>query len=97
MEWGGNFDPERKIRISYLRARKMLLYRIADPGSGFNFEGLQHAAVSNAPDDPIAHMKVREEKGLRPGGLGILMTMSLVDELLYNEAQNEVVFVKYLE
>jgi hypothetical protein len=26
-----------------------------------------------------------------------LMTMSLVDELLYNEAQNEVVFVKYLE
>ena len=97
MEWGGNFDPERKIRISYLRAKKMLLYRIADPGSGFNFEGLQHAAVSNAPDDPIAHMKVREEKGLRPGGLGILMTMQLVDELLYNEAQNEVVFVKYLE
>jgi CheY-like chemotaxis protein len=97
MEWGGKFDPERKIRISYLRAKKMLLYRIADPGSGFNFEGLQHAAVSNAPDDPIGHMKVRQEKGLRPGGLGILMTMSLVDELLYNEAQNEVVFVKYLE
>jgi anti-sigma regulatory factor (Ser/Thr protein kinase) len=49
------------------------------------------------PDDPIGHMKVREEKGLRPGGLGILMTMSLVDELLYNEAQNEVVFIKYLD
>jgi CheY-like chemotaxis protein/anti-sigma regulatory factor (Ser/Thr protein kinase) len=97
MEWGGKFDPERKIRISYLRAKKMLLYRIADPGSGFNFDGLQHAAVSNPPDDPIGHMKIREEKGLRPGGLGILMTMSLVDELLYNEAQNEVVFVKYLE
>ena len=97
MEWGGKFDPERKIRISYLRAKKMLLYRIADPGSGFNFEGLQHAAVSNPPDDPIGHMKVREERGIRPGGLGILMTMSLVDELLYNEAQNEVVFVKYLE
>ena len=97
MEWGGKFDPNRKIRISYLRAKKMLLYRIADPGSGFNFEGLQHAAVSNPPDDPIGHMKIREEKGIRPGGLGILMTMSLVDELLYNEAQNEVVFVKYLE
>ena len=97
MEWGGKFDPERKIRISYLRSKKMLLYRIADPGSGFNFEGLQHAAVSNPPDNPIEHMRIREEKGIRPGGLGILMTMSLVDELLYNEAQNEVVFVKYLE
>ena len=97
MEWGGKFDPNRKIRISYLRAKKMLLYRIADPGSGFNFEGLKHAAVSNPPDNPIEHMMVREEKGIRPGGLGILMTMSLVDELLYNEAQNEVVFVKYLE
>lgn len=97
MEWGGHFDPNRKIRISYLRAKKMLLYRISDPGSGFNFDGLQHAAVSNPPDNPVEHMRVREEKGIRPGGLGILMTMSLVDELLYNEAQNEVVFVKYLE
>ncbi|MCU1311040.1 MAG: tcrA 2 [Candidatus Angelobacter sp.] len=97
IEWGGELDATRQVRISYLRARRMLLYRITDPGKGFNFEGLQHAAVSNPPDDPIGHMKVREEKGLRPGGLGILMTMSLVDELLYNEAQNEVVFIKYLD
>jgi CheY-like chemotaxis protein len=97
IEWGGELDATRQVRISYLRARRMLLYRISDPGKGFNFEGLQHAAISNSPDDPIGHMKVREEKGLRPGGLGILMTQSLVDELLYNEAQNEVVFVKYLD
>jgi CheY-like chemotaxis protein len=97
IEWGGQLDATRQVRISYLRAKRMLLYRITDPGKGFNFEGLQHAAVSNPPDDPIGHMKVREEKGIRPGGLGILMTMSLVDELLYNEAQNEVVFIKYLD
>jgi anti-sigma regulatory factor (Ser/Thr protein kinase) len=40
---------------------------------------------------------VRQEKGLRPGGFGLLMTRQLVDELLYNEAQNEVIFVKYLD
>ncbi|MCU1287343.1 MAG: tcrA 2 [Acidobacteriales bacterium] len=97
IEWGGELDANRQVRISYLRARRMLLYRITDPGKGFNFSGLQHAAISNPPDDPIRHMNVREEKGLRPGGLGILMTMSLVDELLYNEAQNEVVFIKYLD
>ena len=40
---------------------------------------------------------VREEQGLRPGGLGLMMTRSLVDELIYNEARNEVMFIKYLD
>jgi anti-sigma regulatory factor (Ser/Thr protein kinase) len=75
----------------------MLLYRIADPGQGFRFEGLAHSALANPPDRPTEHMAVREEKGLRPGGFGLLMTRQMVDELLYNEAQNEVVFVKYLD
>jgi hypothetical protein len=34
--------------------------------------------------------------GLRPGGLGLMMTRALVDELIYNEKRNEVVLVKYL-
>jgi CheY-like chemotaxis protein len=95
IEWGGKFDPSRKVRIAYLRLKKMLLYRIADPGMGFRLEELQHAAVTH-PDDPTAHIVAREEKGLRPGGFGILMAQSLVDELLYNESRNEVVLVKYL-
>ena len=97
IEWGGKLDPTRKVRISYLRARRMLLYRIADPGKGFNLDDLPHAAVSNPPDQPFGHAQVREEKGLRAGGFGILMIRAMVDELLYNEARNEVVFVKYLD
>lgn len=96
IEWGGRLDPSRKVRISYLRARRMLLYRIADPGPGFRFEGLGHAAIANPPDRPVNHALVREEQGLRPGGLGLLIAQSMADELLYNEAHNEVVFVKYL-
>jgi hypothetical protein len=42
-------------------------------------------------------MEVRESKGIRPGGFGILMVRAKVDELIYNEKQNEVVFVKYLD
>jgi len=42
-------------------------------------------------------MNPREEKGLRPGGFGIMISQAKVDELIYNEAQNEVVFVKYLD
>jgi DNA-binding response OmpR family regulator len=87
---------ERKVRISYLRAKRMLLYRIADPGPGFKMEGLTHAAIAH-PDDPIEHVNIREEKGMRPGGFGIMMVRGQVDELIYNEKQNEVMFVKYLD
>jgi DNA-binding response OmpR family regulator len=96
IEWGGKLDPKRKVRISCVRTKKMLLYKIADPGEGFDIEGLRHAAIAN-PDDPIGHLQVREEKGLRPGGFGLAMTRSLVDELIYNERRNEVIFVKYIE
>jgi len=97
IEWGGKLDPNRKVRISFVRAKRMLLYRIADPGEGFDIDRLRHAAISNPEDDPIRHVAVREENGLRPGGFGLAMTRSLVDELIYNEARNEVIFVKYLD
>lgn len=97
IEWGGKLDPTREVRVTYLRAKKMILYRIADPGEGFRFEELEHAAVSNEEDDPMGHMEPRLKKGIRPGGFGILMSQTLADELLYNEHHNEVVFVKYLD
>jgi CheY-like chemotaxis protein len=96
VEWGGHLDPNRKVRIAHVRSSRMLLYRVADPGPGFSFKGLTHAAVGQPADDPVAHMAVRDQLGIRPGGFGIAMTRSMADELIYNEAQNEVIFVKYL-
>jgi CheY-like chemotaxis protein/anti-sigma regulatory factor (Ser/Thr protein kinase) len=97
VEWGGQLDPSRQVRISCLRARRMLLYRIADPGEGFRLEDLPHAAIGKPSDQPFAHEVVRQEKGLRPGGFGLLLAQAMVDELIYNERRNEVVFVKYLD
>ena len=97
VEWGGKLDPSRTVRIACLRARRMLIYRIADPGPGFNIEELPHAAIGHPPGDPIAHMHVREAKGIRPGGFGLLTVRASVDELLHNEQRNEVVFIKYLD
>ena len=97
VEWGGRLDPSRKVRIAYLRARRMVLYRIADPGPGFRFEELTHAAVAYGPENRLDYVEARQEKGLRPGGFGILMAQTMVDELIYNEVHNEVVFVKYLD
>jgi CheY-like chemotaxis protein/anti-sigma regulatory factor (Ser/Thr protein kinase) len=97
IEWGGKLDPSRTVRIACLRAKRMLMYRIADPGPGFDIDQLPHAAIGQPADDPIAHMHVREAKGIRPGGFGLLTVRATVDELLYNEQRNEVVFIKYLD
>src|SRR5512133_2699865 len=97
VEWGGQLDPNRKVRIASVRSPRMLMFRIADPGPGFSFEKLTHAAIGHSESEPIAHMSVRETRGIRPGGFGIVMIKAAADELLYNEAQNEVIFVKYLD
>jgi CheY-like chemotaxis protein len=97
IEWGGKLDVNRRVRISYLRAKRMLLYRIADPGPGFKMADLDHAAITHQPDEPTKHDEVRQKMGLRPGGFGLLLAQANVDELLYNEARNEVVFVKYFD
>jgi len=59
IEWGGGLDPKRKVRIACIRARRMLLYRIQDPGPGFTPDNLPHAAISNDPDNPFAHAEIR--------------------------------------
>jgi two-component system, OmpR family, response regulator len=96
VEWGGKLDPNRKVRIAHVRSSRMLLYRVADPGPGFTFKGLDHAAAGHGTGDPMAHVNVRNERGLRPGGFGIVMIRAMADELIYNEAQNEVILIKYL-
>ena len=94
VEWGGQLDPNRRVRITCVRTERLLMYRIADPGPGFRFDDLEHAAIAH--DDPVDHMKVREQKGLRAGGFGLLTVRAQVDELVYNEKHNEVIFIKYL-
>jgi anti-sigma regulatory factor (Ser/Thr protein kinase)/ActR/RegA family two-component response regulator len=97
IEHGGNLDPSQHVEIGYIRTRRMVMCRVKDPGKGFSLNELKHAALTNPPEDPFQHMAVREERGLRPGGFGILMAKKLVDELLYNEKGNEVILVKNLD
>jgi len=96
IEWGGHLDPNLKVRVSYIRTKKLLMYRLDDPGQGFKLAELKHAAINNPKDNPMAHMQEREAMGLRPGGLGLLLSQQLLDELVFNEAHNSVVLIKYL-
>ena len=96
MEHGGKFDPERRIEIGYIRARRVVLIRIKDPGQGFSLKENLDTAANNPPGDPTRHMKHREAQGMRPGGYGILLAKNLVDELFYVEKGNEVLLIKYI-
>ncbi|HUJ21873.1 MAG TPA: response regulator [Bryobacteraceae bacterium] len=96
IEHGAGSDPEKWVSITYVRAERAILYHVRDPGKGFSFQGLAHAAVSNPAGAPFEHAAVRDRLGLRPGGFGILLIRQLVDELIYNEAGNEALLIKYL-
>jgi PAS domain S-box-containing protein len=95
VEWGGRLDPKGRVRIACVRTNRVLIYRIADPGPGFRLDEVDHAAIAH--ENPLEHVRIREEKGLRAGGFGILLVRAKVDELVYNEKQNEVIFMKYLD
>ena len=96
IEHGGQFDPEKYVEIEYVRAKHMVACRIADPGPGFTLDEIPHSAIAHDDSNPVAHIAVRQELGLRPGGFGILIAQKLVDELIYNQDGNEVLLVKYL-
>jgi len=96
IEHGGNLDPNQRVEIGYVRAHHMVTCRITDPGPGFTLDKIPHAAVANPPDDPFRHLTYREVQGMRPGGLGVLVTQNLVDQLIYGQNGNDVILIKYL-
>jgi len=96
IEHGAGTDPNKTVRVDYVRTEKSIIYKILDPGEGFSLNHLPHAAVSNQPGAPYQHFEVRDRLGLRPGGFGILLTRRLADELIYNEKGNEVLLIKYV-
>jgi CheY-like chemotaxis protein/anti-sigma regulatory factor (Ser/Thr protein kinase) len=96
IEHGAGSDPNKTVSITYIRTDRSVIYYVRDPGKGFSFEALSHAAVSNPDTSPIQHSHVRQKMGMRPGGFGIFMTRQIMDELIYSEAGNEVLMIKYL-
>src|SRR5262249_48130239 len=83
IEHGGPFNPDHYVEISYVHATQVVMCRVKDPGEGFALDEIRHSAVTNPPDDPLRHQTYREAEGLRPGGFGVLLTRSFVDEVIY--------------
>jgi anti-sigma regulatory factor (Ser/Thr protein kinase) len=73
------------------------VYYFRDPGPGFEKGRVPHATASRRPADIEKTAVVREARGLRPGGFGMLIVRQLVDEVIYNDAGNEVLLIKHTQ
>jgi two-component system OmpR family response regulator len=94
IEWGHKKNTDLVLRITYRIDPTSVTLIIKDEGPGFNPRNLPHAA---SDEDPIGHIEIRNELGLREGGFGIMLARGLVDEFRYNHRGNEVTLVKHFE
>ena len=94
IEWGHRKNADLPLRITYRIGPDAVTLVILDQGPGFNPGHIPHAARE---EDPIGHLEVRTNLGLREGGFGIMLARGLVDEFRYNERGNEVTLVKRFE
>lgn len=97
IEHGAAFNPEQMVEVRAIRTARSYVFYVHDPGAGFRLDLLKHSAIANPPDNPAAHVLEREKAGMRPGGYGLLVARGTLDELIFNEAGNEVLLIKYLQ
>ena len=95
LEHGAEFRPGKVVDVAAVHTARTIVFYVHDPGSGFRWETIEHAAVGNPEGDLTHHIEVRDEKGMRPGGFGILIAKGVVNELIYSEVGNEVLMIKY--
>jgi two-component system, OmpR family, response regulator len=91
IEWGHRKNADLPLRITYRIYPDNVTLIIQDQGPGFDPSTLPHAAKE---EDPIGHLDIRNDLGIREGGFGIMLAKGLVDEFKYNERGNEVTLVK---
>jgi anti-sigma regulatory factor (Ser/Thr protein kinase) len=94
IEWGHRKNADLVLQITYRIDPEAVTLIIRDQGPGFNPKKLPHAA---SDEDPIGHLDVRNELGIREGGFGIMLARGLVDEFRYNDRGNEVTMIKRFE
>jgi anti-sigma regulatory factor (Ser/Thr protein kinase)/CheY-like chemotaxis protein len=96
MEHGGAFNPAQVVEVSAVRTQRTVVYYVKDPGPGFDPASIPHAADAEPGGDILAHAEQRAERGLRPGGFGLLLARKIVDEMIHSEQGNEVLLIKHI-
>lgn len=92
IEWGHRKNADLVLRITYRIDPNAVTLIIQDQGPGFDPGNIPHAA---SEEDPIRHLELRNELGIREGGFGIMLARGLVDKFWHNERGNQVTMLKY--
>ena len=91
IEWGHRKNADLILQITYRIDPDGITLVFRDQGPGFNPGKVPHAA---SDEDPIGHIDLRNELGIREGGFGIMLARGLVDDFRYNDLGNEVTIIK---
>src|ERR1700760_1184462 len=55
IEHGAGANQTATIHFTLLRTARLIVFHIRDSGSGFSFDAMSHAAISNPPKEPLRH------------------------------------------
>jgi CheY-like chemotaxis protein/anti-sigma regulatory factor (Ser/Thr protein kinase) len=91
IEWGNREDADKPLKVSYCLFPEEIVFRIEDLGPGFDPSELPAPGT-----DPVELMRIREEQGKRPGGLGLAIAHKVMDRIIYNRLGNSVVMSRRL-
>jgi CheY-like chemotaxis protein/anti-sigma regulatory factor (Ser/Thr protein kinase) len=91
IEWGNRHERCKRVRLAYCLETDRITFRIEDEGDGFC-----RATIPDPSLDPLGHVAQREKEGKRPGGYGIHIISSVMDQVRYNDKGNAVVMTKFL-
>ena len=91
IEWGHKFDITKRVKISHMLFQDEFVFKIEDNGEGYDI-----STILEGSENLIAMEDARENAGKRPGGLGMTMVRSLMDQVIYNRSGNMIVLSKRL-
>lgn len=75
----------KKVYIDYSLDKTKAIYTVTDEGPGFEYHSVMKKITEIDTENPLAH------------GRGILMSLNIFDEVIYNEQGNSVKLIKYFD
>lgn len=88
-------DPNKKIRVTSIIKDDNINIRIEDEGSGFDYSKLNLDLLSK--ESKIEMLRKRKNDLQRPGGFGLALAKSVMDEIKFNDKGNVITLIKKLK
>lgn len=91
MEHGAALDPESVVQVAAVRTDRAIVLYVKDPGEGFP---VREPSLGEREERDLVR---RVERGESARGFGLLLSRTIVDELIHSEHGNEVLLIKHTQ